>query len=364
MWTRVNIKQIIIDLSLKVTGQPFTGDSSFYQLTDADWKDTLGLDSIELMGLAAAVNSFFNIFEIYNPPYLLSSTRIDDWVDMIYKVRQVNDEALIFHTSGTSGTAKITRHPLAYLEREIAFLGTLFSDATCIVPYVASNSIYGFLFTVGLPRLLNIPVVYPSQVNWQQMPPQALIVATPFNWQFLLNTLPGAQMNCLGVSAAAPLYDILYQDILSKGISLTELYGSTETSGIGFRTHWEQPFTLLPFWEFTAGNNVADRDGRAEFELMDEIDQLGPGKFKVTGRRDKQVKVAGKLVDMEAVTAQIKKMPNIAGCRLSAKALGNDVIIQAELALVDDGEQQRAEIKKLIRTSLPAHEKPRDLYFS
>ena len=73
------------------------------------------------MMLAAHVNSFFNIFETANPPYLLSSTKVEEWIDLIFEAKKLSNEYISFSSSGTSGQTKTTRHPVSYLQREIDF---------------------------------------------------------------------------------------------------------------------------------------------------------------------------------------------------------------------------------------------------
>ena len=106
MWTRQNIQKIILDFSLKASNNPFNGVASLYKKDNADWKDDIGLDSIELMQLSAYVNSFFNLFEMKDPPYLLSSAKLDDWVELVFDAKQKSNEYLNFTTSGTSGQSK------------------------------------------------------------------------------------------------------------------------------------------------------------------------------------------------------------------------------------------------------------------
>jgi hypothetical protein len=118
---------------------------------------------------------------------------------------------------------------VAFLQREIAFLARFFGYASYVVPYVLSYTIYGFLLTVGRTKGLQMPLWYPSEIDWTQLSSSVLIVATPFNRQLLIDSQHEMPIKCLGVSAAAPLYQGLYQSINAKEIKLTELYGATET---------------------------------------------------------------------------------------------------------------------------------------
>jgi long-chain acyl-CoA synthetase len=367
MWTHNNIKQLLIDFLLKSSNQSFIGDHRIYQDQNADLKNDLGLDSIELMQLAAYANNFFQLFKIKNSPYLLSYTKLSDWVNLIYEARQLDDESLKFHSSGTSGNTKIIEHNIKFIKREISFLANLFKNSSQIITYIPSYTIYGFLFTIGLPEYLQIPVIYPSQVHWQELKPGTLIVATPFQWQNLVNSLPETHLNIQGVTAAAPMHQVLFDQIQSKNIDLIEIYGATETAGVGFRNTWQIPFNLFPYWQFNEQNGIIeleDKDDHLLYPLMDDIVLATTQTFSVFGRKDQQIKIAGNLVNLENVKKSILGLSNIFECSLSVKADNNEIIIHASLKLKLDTDTERLAIKQSIRNLLPAHEHPRTIYFS
>jgi acyl-coenzyme A synthetase/AMP-(fatty) acid ligase len=288
-------------------------------------------------------------------------------VDLIFEARKRTDESLKFHTSGTSGNTKIIEHNIPFLKRELSFLATLFKNSSQIITYIPSYSIYGFLFTIGLPEYLHVPVIYPSQINWKSLTPNSLIVATPFQWQLMVNDLPENLLNIQGVTAAAPMHQNLYEQIRSKNIDLTEIYGATETAGVGFRKEWQNPFTLFPYWQIKEQNGIIkleDKDNQQLYPLMDDIIQSPNQTFSVVGRKDQQIKIAGQLVDLEEIKKSIQTLSNIHECTLSVKADNNEIIIQANLILITDNEATRLAIKQEIRNLLPAHERPRIIYFS
>jgi 4-coumarate--CoA ligase (photoactive yellow protein activation family) len=367
MLSRENIHRLLIDFSLKSSNQSFHGDHRIYEFKNADLKNDIGLDSIELMQLAAYANNFFNLFSIKDAPYLLSHSRLSDWVETIYEARIRTDEPLKFHTSGTSGNTTIIEHSIPFLYREILFLAKLFNNSTQIISYIPSYTIYGFLFTILLPEYLQIPVLYPSQINWLDLTPNTLIVATPFQWQLLVNNLPDNLLNIHAVTAAAPMHQTLYDQIQSKNIDLTEIYGATETAGAGFRTEWQNPFTLFPYWQLNEQNGIIeleDKDNHRLYPLMDNIIQHSQQTFSILGRKDQQIKIAGHLVNLEKIAIALQSLSNIRQCTVSAKADRNEIIIQANLILVIDNEASRMAITKDIRNLLPAHEHPRIIYFS
>jgi 4-coumarate--CoA ligase (photoactive yellow protein activation family) len=367
MWTHQNIQRLILDFSLKSSNQSFNGDHQIYQNINADLKNDIGLDSIELMQLAAYTNNFFNLFNLKDSPYLLSHTKLSEWVNLIYEARKREDETIKFQSSGTSANSKTIEHSISFIKRELSNLANLLNDTSQIITYIPSYSMYGFLFTIGLPEYLKIPIIYPSQINWQQVTPGTLIVATPFQWQLLVNSLPDNLCNIQGVTAASPMYQDLYNQISSKNIVLTEIYGSTETAGVGFRKNCQEPFKLFPYWQIKDINGsieLEDRDTHKSYPLMDNIYQFSNQTFSILGRKDQQIKIAGHLVNLDILKKTIQRLSNICECSISAKAESNEIVLYADLKLNIDNDAERLNIKQEIRNLLPAHEQPRFIYFT
>lgn len=363
-WSQQHIKRLILDLALKVTKQPFVGNGDRYQLLDADLKDDIGLDSMEIMELAAHVNSFFNIFNNPKPVYLLSYTRLNDWVKLVEESLQRSNTVLNFQSSGTTGSPKVIQHRMSFLERELATLQSLFPNIKEIITFIPSYTIYGFLFTIGLPQRLSIPVIFPSEMNWTKLSISSLVVGTPFHWRWLNQSLATGSFSCTGVSAAATLDPSLFAQIL-KSIPLTEIYGSTETGGVGWRKNGEEAFTLFPFWrlkEQVGDLILEDQNDQQVYELMDEIILHGENRFSVKNRKDKKVNIAGLLVDLTDVCSKILTLPNIANCTIDAKNQEGEMRLQAFIQLHKDGLTERTELTQLIKTLLPAHETPTVVY--
>jgi long-chain acyl-CoA synthetase len=367
MLSHESIKRLLIDLSLKATDKPFMGVVHNYQGKNFTWKDDIGLDSLEMLHFSSLTNVFFNLFELEQPPYLLQYPKVDEWVELIFEAHKNTIKSLNFFTSGTTGQVKTINHLKTFLAREIDFLASLFSDAKQIIPYVSSCSIYGFLLTVGLPERLKIPVVYPSEINIAKLVPHSLIVATPFHWQFLMQNMPLNSTSTLAVSSGSKLFDALYQQVERKGITLTELYGATETTGVAYRKTSKDSFTLFPYWDFHQQENslmVKDKESGELIPLMDNLHQLSANRFKLLARKDNKINVAGNLTDLDYITKTIKSISNIKDCVLSAKAVNNELMIQAYITLTTKDESSETEIKRLMKLTLKPHEIPRNVVFS
>jgi 4-coumarate--CoA ligase (photoactive yellow protein activation family) len=76
-----------------------------------------------------------------------------------------------------------------------------------------------------------------------------------------------------------------------------QVYGSSETAGVGWRERAGAPFALLPYWRRTADPGALDRtlpDGTVErYPLQDRLDWHEATHFLPAGRIDAAVQVGG-----------------------------------------------------------------------
>ena len=165
------------------------------------------------------------------------------------------DAALTFRTSGSSGSAKPCTHRLAHLQQEAAHLATLTQGTQRVLCAVPSHHIYGFLFTVLLPAQLGCPVVLDVRQHTPQtlarlLRPGDLLVSHPAHWALVARHAGPLPAGVHGVTSTAPCPDDLANQLQAIGLSrLTQVYGSSETAGIGTRTAAGAAFELMPFWQ-------------------------------------------------------------------------------------------------------------------
>lgn len=365
MFSEQCIRNVLVDLAGFVAKQNFTLHHKYYQ-PHLHFQDDLGMDSIQIMELAAHINSLFHIFETDKQNYLLEDGLVDNWVQKVLSARAEKNKHLTFRTSGTTGIPESVTHTIDFLMREVAVLSTFFTGAQQIVTYVPAYSIYGFLFTVLLPGYLNIPVVHASEVQWNQLAATSVLVATPFHWPLILPAIQtNDEVTCYGVSATAPLTDTLSQMIAARGVDLIEVYGSTETSGVGYRKG-TAAFQLFPYLCFTQANGnleVTDKDSNSALPLQDELTAHQDNYFTINKRKDHKVNIAGNLVDLAEVEAIICSIDNIRYCTIAAKMVTYNLQLSATLSLHKDSDALRAGAIAAIKQSLPAHQTPGNFYF-
>ncbi len=335
----------------------------------------LGVDSLERMALATALAQCLHLHESGIEDHLLARRMLGEWVDIAEAGLAQFSARLTFQTSGSSGTPKACLHTLASLQQETAALAGLFAGRRRILCAVPSHHIYGFLFTILLPRALGLEP--DSVIDVRGSTPASLarkarsgdlVVGHPDYWQAVVRTAPQLLADIIGVTSTAPCPDAVSQALEACGLTrLFHVYGSTETAGIGWRASHRDPYTLMPHWAFAAGQplqlirNLPDA-GLRTFDCQDQLELVGPATFRVGIRRDDAVQVGGINVFPSRVAAVIGRHPLVVqvavrlmrpdeGTRLKAYVVPRPEVVAGPAFI--------AELRRWIDTQLTAAERPK-----
>jgi len=264
--------------------------------------DDLGADSLELLGMATALAEAMHLRERSIDDRLLANPRLADWIAAARAGLAEGAAAVTFRTSGSSGTPKRCTHTLAALWQETVALARLLPGRRRILSAVPAHHIYGFLFTVLLPRagavdeVLDLRVAGPAACL-AALRPGDLVVAHPGWWEALARLRPNFGPDIVGVSSTAPCPDALADELAAAGLRLVQVYGSSETAGVGWREQGGAPFTLLPYWQAVEGTHELARrmpDGlEARYPLQDKLEWEDARRFRPAGRIDQAVQVGG-----------------------------------------------------------------------
>lgn len=266
----------------------------------------LGVDSLELLGIASALAEAVHLHESGIEDYLLARPTIAEWVCIVQAGLRRFSATLSFRTSGSTGEAKRCVHALSGLWQEVEELAPLFSGTRRILAAVPGHHIYGFLFTVLLPQALGlaeVPVVdlrasSPARLL-QELREGDLVVAHPQYWQLLARVGSSIPAGVVGISSTAPCPDAVADALLQMGmVKLVQIYGSSETAGVGWREHAADPYRLLSYWRRDGGapNELLRElaDGQlARHACQDNLDWVDERSFRPTGRIDAAVQVGG-----------------------------------------------------------------------
>lgn len=288
---------------------------AFWREGDAD----LGTDSLDQLHLAIAVATILHFSQGKRAERLQEMRTFNQWVDESRSVLASASGALGFKTSGSTGEPRFIVHSFAALAQETEFLARLFGDRQRIVALVPSHHIYGFLFTVLLPRALNIPVLdarphAPPSLG-ALLRPGDLIVGFPTHFRAAAQAGVVWPEGVEGATSGAPCPPEAARATRSAGLQrMAQIYGSTETGGIGWRDDGDAPFQLFPYWKRLDDGRLAKDfgDGASLFDLPDIAAWEGLDRLTPLRRRDGAVQIGGVNVFPDFVRAVLLAHPAVA----------------------------------------------------
>ncbi|MGF1544580.1 MAG: AMP-binding protein [Parvularculaceae bacterium] len=294
------------------------------QVESLDWEADaplkeggLELDSLELYDAAARVNQFFRMHEAGIEDYLLLEPTIARWVEVVTKSLEMKFERLSFMTSGSTGASKTCTHEFSDLVRDAVFIGDLVAPAR-VVTLVPPHHIYGFIYGVLTPIAAGVSVIdaratSPGALR-AALRPGDLIVATPFLFRHLLRAMERFPVGVVGLCSTSPLTDERGAALGAAGLHrIYEVYGSSETCGVGWRRVGDAAFRAFPWRRVVAeGDGAVVEAGRPRASTMDALDVNEAAQtFKVVARRDGAVQIGGTNVFPDAVAATLRRAPGV-----------------------------------------------------
>jgi long-chain acyl-CoA synthetase len=222
-----------------------------------------------------------------------------------------------FRTSGTSGTPRIVGLDHGKIDREINHLANLFATRRRIVSLVPNHHIYGYLWTILLAEALKVEALTaPGRLRFGD-----LVVGFPGGWRKLPSS--GWVPDVWAVSSGASASGTEAEHLRAIGCARWfDVYGSTETAGIGMRESPDAPFELFPWWpdSFTEAPNRLHWVGERHFFVGDRRD----GAVQVSGLNVYPERVAAVLMEHPGVReAVVRKMRPEEGERLKAFIVGS-----------------------------------------
>ncbi|MEM0515874.1 AMP-binding protein [Pseudoalteromonas sp. YIC-827] len=265
---------------------------------------------------------------------------------------------LVFFTSGSSGPAKAIYKSWDAINLELQTLEQSFKgteqQSLSFIAMVSHQHIYGLLFKLLWPMRYGhffeaSSYQYPEHLAKRLSENQRwLVVASPAQLSRLVddNVLVAKRAQIERIfSSGGPLADadaITLAEQFRQGV--VQVYGSTETGGIGYRSVLS---TAATPWQPFAGISLRTDEGRLVLQsplidepirLLDDKGQvLDDGRFLLLGRADRTVKVAEKRVDLVGMEARLRQHPLVRACALLQLPTGR---LGALVALSTDAKEQ------------------------
>lgn len=336
----------------------------------------LGLDSLERLALATSLSETLHLHESGIEDLLLAKRLFGEWVEVAAAGLRHFDRRVTFLTSGSTGTPKPCTHALAALEQEVEYLAGLAAGTMRVLSAVPAHHIYGFLFTVLLPaRLGDVPVLdvrqHTPQSLCQILREGDLVISHPAHWALVARHARRLPAGVRGVTSTAPCPDEVASELAQRGLSeLLQIYGSSETAGIGWRLDARSPFTLMPFWSRDGQDDSrlwrCGPDGaRESHRLQDRLCWHDERSFGVRGRNDEAVQVGGINVFPAHVRQVLLEHPGVADAAVRLMAPHEGARLKAFVVAHDasDLEGLRAELERWVQARLGAPERPKAFSF-
>lgn len=281
---------------------------------------------------------------------------------------------LTLFTSGSSGRPKAIAKTLLQLQREVELLerqwGAMLGRAAAAAT-VSHQHIYGLLFRLLWPlaagrcfysRMFLSPesmlkAVAATPAYWVASPAQLKRLDELTAWDAI------AGLSAIFSSGGALPEAAARQIEQHSGRQVIEIYGSSETGGIG----WRRTSTDAGWKPFAGISLINDQEGRcllqspflpdaAPYRLDDRIELHEDGRFTLVGRLDRVVKVEEKRLSLDELEQTLQRSELVALAHALLLTDRRDriaaVIVLTESGKISLAQQGRAAMIKQLRAEL------------
>ncbi len=296
----------------------------------SNWRDDFALDSLDRMAVSAAAAEFFNVYDSGREDTLLGVANCERWTEVVLLSQAEATRNITFRSSGSTAAAKHFRHPHAWLEQEASHWADALRESgrTRIVTHVPLHHIYGYLWVAMLSVVSGLP--------WTRQATQSLRTPSFDNGDVLITT-PHLLESWIARGISASANDVIAISSTGRFVSsdantaqqklgftsVWEIYGSSETAGLGVRKSGEASYAWLPYIAQSNGANRdevhltrAIEDKFVSLPLPDHIERTDDGRFIVGPRNDDIVKIAGERIDLTTAREILRGIVGVADANI------------------------------------------------
>lgn len=334
------------------------------------------VDSFEWMSIASRVVDFFQIDSSGLEDYLLRVSSLGEWADVVATSREQGSPDIRFSSSGSTGQPRKHEQRWSDLLNEARFFADYLTqhsmDVKRVVSAVPPHHIYGFIFSILLPEILDVPVVRGLKAftltQGQRLKNGDLLVGFPTWYQQLMQSNVAFPQGAFAVCSSGPIAATVLQRLQQQGLStILEVYGSTETSGVGVRQQRDGGYQLLPRWQRHDEGHLTDVQRKQTLAMPDHVEWLDAEHFKPLNRKDDAVQVNGYNVYPQRIAAVIAEHPNVKTARVRLlsdhDSSGLKALLVAEESARDiSSEALIAKVASWLATKLDDAEMPRKFF--
>lgn len=240
---------------------------------------------------------------------------------------QPDDLAIVFFTSGSTGSPKKITRTIRDLEHEVKLVSPVLNEDCSdrlVSGTVSHQHVYGLLFRLLWPLSCGRPFSTVTHEVWEtvleELEPGGILVTSPAHLSRMAGIAPleSTKMPAQVLSAGAPLLPEVAHDAAEiLGVYPTEIFGSTETGACAVRETetGDAPWNPLPgvCFDRTAEGTLRIQSPALPKDVWvktaDRVDLQPNGGFRFQGRADRVVKIEGKRISLPEVEKQLSAMP-------------------------------------------------------
>ncbi|MCU5775353.1 AMP-binding protein [Erwiniaceae bacterium BAC15a-03b] len=262
------------------------------------------------------------------------------------------DAEVVLFTSGSTGKPRQVHKPLACLDREAQWLEALWGErlqGCWLLSSVTHQHMYGLAFRIILPMALGLPfasnqVLYSEQLTAQPADRHYAFISSPaFLRRLDFSLTPPACKLIVSAGGALPAAAADGAGIWFAQ-AIDEIYGSTETGVLAWRSRREEapqwhPFNGVRFsldaqqrWHAYSAL-IPQRDG---LMLDDKLSFDADGNFQLCGRHDRVVKIEDKRISLSDIERRLLAIPEITDAVALQVARHGRTAIGVVLVLADE----------------------------
>lgn len=277
------------------------------------------------------------------------------------ELQPFKDISLTLFTSGSSSTPKAIFKQLSQLQAELNQLedqwGTLLAN-TAVHSTVSHQHIYGLLFRVLWPLSAGRPffshdLVYPEQIT-ASAGSNITLISSPALLKRLEDQTTRGEYRAVFSSGGPLPYESASQSKAVLGQRPIEVYGSTETGGIGFR---EQHAETQPWTFFSDIQTKLDDKGclmvlspyikgNKWYKTADLCELICDSQFALKGRADRVVKVEEKRISLFEIEQRLCESQWISDATSIVLSVEERQVIAAAVTLSPQGKKEIEKIGK------------------
>ena len=247
---------------------------------------------------------------------------------------------VVVYTSGTSGTPTRCPKTAGQLIGEADALRAMFGIAsgTAILATVPSRHVYGLLFGVLLPLVSGASFARETVLHGEPLAALArrdrsrVLISVPAHLRALRTLEPDAMPELEHVfSSGAPLPRETYDELHARfGWKIISAYGSSETGGIAYRAHPDDPWTAFDGVTISIGDDerlwvdspFVDPGEPRPVATNDRVARAGANGFRLLGRVDGVLKIGGTRVSIAELEHRLLAVPGIDDAAVIAAEVG------------------------------------------